>query len=410
MAPEKGKKFSKKVKDSKKWEKAEMLYSELHTELSMPPMLDLGDPMTPGEINTMLKHIIETCEAFYPAYMEKGVRNIIYDYGAAVKDTDTGFEIFLQLADKTGMEDEFDAFSENLAKKWRWDLIAKYGKEMINQYPRNAFYYDITSHALAFLNHEYESLKLGEKSVELDPNNKYFTNNLGFNYMIFNNLEKAAKMFEKSLNIDPEHKHAENNLNECKYLLKNNLTLKDYYLSPPDLDKIEKLADDDEWEEVDKLIANINFQRKLMFQLLTAPDHMYKDYPHPRIFLTLEPFFRFTSSLEQSYLLNEDIDFFSDHFRAIIHKFIFKHADVDDEILQEIFEGILLFYGFLSDHGAIEKENFLDFKEKISGMKDEMFTKMHRYNEIRHDYSISDEEKENIRDELFEGDHIWQML
>ena len=43
-------------------------------------------------------------------------------------------------------------------------------------------------------------------------------------------------------------------------------------------------------------------------------------------------------------------------------------------------------------------------------MRDEMFTKMHRYNEIRHDYSISDEEKENIRNELFEGDHLWQML
>ncbi|MGM0530350.1 MAG: hypothetical protein ACQER7_03250, partial [Bacteroidota bacterium] len=164
------------------------------------------------------------------------------------------------------------------------------------------------------------------------------------------------------------------------------------------------------WEEVDKLIADINFQRKLMFQLLTAPDHMYKDYPHPRLFSTLEPFFQFVSSLNQSYHLNEDIDFFSDHFRAIIHKFIFKHADVDEEILQEIFDGILLFYGFLSEHEVIDKNKFLDFKEEISGMKSEMFRKMDRYNEIRHDYSISDEEKENIRDELFEGDHMWQML
>ncbi len=29
---------------------------------------------------------------------------------------------------------------------------------------------------------------------------------------------------------------------------------------------------------------------------------------------------------------------------------------------------------------------------------------MHRYNKIRHDCSISEEEKEEIREELFEGD------
>jgi hypothetical protein len=35
---------------------------------------------------------------------------------------------------------------------------------------------------------------------------------------------------------------------------------------------------------------------------------------------------------------------------------------------------------------------------------------MHRYNEIRHDDSISEEEKEDIREELFEGDHVWPFI
>ncbi len=409
MAAKKSKNFSQKVKESENWKEAEMIYSELHTELSLPPMLRMGDPITHSEINTMLNRMVETCNGFYPAYMERGIRNIFYDYKAAEKDLDTGFEIFLQIADKASIKDEFDSLAESLEKKWRWDLVAKYGKEMINQDPDNALFYDITSHDLSMLGNESESLRLGEKAVELEPNNTYYTNNLGFNYMIFNHLDKAAKILKKSFNIDPEHKHAENNLEECKYLQKHNLTLKDYYLSPSDPEKIEELADD-EWEEVDKYIAQFNFQKKLMFQALTAPEHIYKDYPHARLYSTLEPFFRFASSLQQSYLLNEDIDFFKDYFRAILHKFIFKHADVDDAILQEIFDGILLFYGFLSEHDTIDKNKFLDFKEKISGMKDEIFAKMRRYNEIRHDYSISDEEKENIRNELFEGDHLWPML
>ena len=410
MSTGKSKNFSKKVKDSENWKEAEMIYSDLHAELSMPPILRLGEPLSLKEINTMLNDMIEACDAFYPAYMERGARNIFYDYKAAEKDLDLGFEIFLQVADKATIKDEFDSFSESLEKKWRWDLIAKYGKEMIYLDPHNALYYDITSNALSMLGNKNESIKLGEKAVELAPNNTYYTNNLGFNYMLFNHLDKAAKMLERSVNIDPEHKHAENNLEECNYLQKHKLTLKDYYLSPSDPDIIEELSEEDEWEEVDKLIAKYNFQKKLMFQFLTAHKYIYKDYPHARLYSTLEPFFRFASTLEQSYLLNEDIDFFNDYFRAIIHKFIFKHADVDDEILQKIFDGILLYYRFLTEHGATDKNKFLDFEETISGMRDEMFTKMHRYNEIRHDYSISDEEKENIRNELFEGDHLWQML
>jgi len=43
-------------------------------------------------------------------------------------------------------------------------------------------------------------------------------------------------------------------------------------------------------------------------------------------------------------------------------------------------------------------------------MKSELREKMHRYNNIRHDYTISEEEKEEIREKLFEGDHTWPFL
>jgi hypothetical protein len=37
-------------------------------------MLRLGGPLSLREINTMLNDMIEACDAFYPAYMERGER------------------------------------------------------------------------------------------------------------------------------------------------------------------------------------------------------------------------------------------------------------------------------------------------------------------------------------------------
>jgi hypothetical protein len=74
MSTGKSKNFSKKVKESENWKEAEMIYSDLYAELSMPPMLRLGGPLSLREINTMLNGMIEACDAFYPAYMERGER------------------------------------------------------------------------------------------------------------------------------------------------------------------------------------------------------------------------------------------------------------------------------------------------------------------------------------------------
>jgi len=43
-------------------------------------------------------------------------------------------------------------------------------------------------------------------------------------------------------------------------------------------------------------------------------------------------------------------------------------------------------------------------------MKKELIGKMQRYNAIRHNNDLDEEEKEAIRDELFDGDHAWPFF
>jgi len=42
--------------------------------------------------------------------------------------------------------------------------------------------------------------------------------------------------------------------------------------------------------------------------------------------------------------------------------------------------------------------------------KPELMKKMARYNEIRHSDEYTEEEKDDIREELFEGDASWSFL
>ncbi len=95
------------------------------------------------------------------------------------------------------------------------------------------------------------------------------------------------------------------------------------------------------------------------------------------------------------------------HFKPIMHKFIFKPKDVDDEIFEDIYMSLIAFYDFLFRHKLLDGSDYKEFVRDIKGMKSELRGKMHRYNKIRHDNTISDEEKEDIREELFEGDYTW---
>ena len=93
-----------------------------------------------------------------------------------------------------------------------------------------------------------------------------------------------------------------------------------------------------------------------------------------------------------------------------MHKFIFKFGDVDHEMMEDIYEALLEYFDFLASRGIVSTVKFKRFKKKILGMKKVLIGKMERYNEIRHNDDIDDEEKEAIRDKLFRGDHTWPHL
>ena len=93
-----------------------------------------------------------------------------------------------------------------------------------------------------------------------------------------------------------------------------------------------------------------------------------------------------------------------------MHKFIFKFKDVDEDLIEDIYISLFDFYHFLAEQDIIEASDVDEFKKEALGMKKDLVATMHRYNAIRHDPTLEQEEKESLREEIFEGDHFWPFI
>jgi len=90
-----------------------------------------------------------------------------------------------------------------------------------------------------------------------------------------------------------------------------------------------------------------------------------------------------------------------------MHKFILKTGDIDEEIFIGAYTALLEFYKFLAKRKVITSSANKDLRREMLELKPELIKKMNRYNEVRHNDEYSEEEKENVREELFEGDYYW---
>ena len=67
----------------------------------------------------------------------------------------------------------------------------------------------------------------------------------------------------------------------------------------------------------------------------------------------------------------------------------------------DIYMLLIAFYDFLSRYKLLDRSDCKEFVRDIKNMKSKLREKMHRYNNIRHDYTISEKEKEEIYELLY---------
>jgi len=99
----------------------------------------------------------------------------------------------------------------------------------------------------------------------------------------------------------------------------------------------------------------------------------------------------------------DNICFINDNWEHIMCKIILKTGDINEKILLGIMDSVIDLYRFIRQKEILDDISEID---KIAKRKTKILEKMMKYNKVRHDPKISEDEKEEIICNLF-GDFYW---
>lgn len=397
------------IEKTESWKSAEFRYGEI-IAMDMIPFAPFK--LSEEERIKEYERILKSCPKFYPVILELGLRYLMKNEMEEGKEKiKEGLNLLLEIADPKHIDEEIDALISNLERIWRFDLSMDCLLILIKHFPDKPDYYDMLAYASMMIGDSKTALSSILKAIELKPENTHYKANLGWVHLRSGNLKQAEDSLNEALQVDPKNEHVKFNLSVLKYLRKNGGKYIDYLLRPVEREKIEKLIKKDEWDKANDIRNAINSDRFEALTLNTIQKNMDKIGISNKI-STLRIFFSFVENIDNNgdFMLYDDIYFIHDNFKRIMHKYIFKFGDIDKTIMDETYESLLIFYEFLAQSNLISIEEFESFKGKILDIKQELIDKMEKYNRIRHDENINEEEKEKIREELFEGDHVWMFL
>jgi hypothetical protein len=397
------------VKNTREWKAAEWDYCGIQADLRMPAFRSAP---TEGEIVGRLRGIARRCPQFYPAVMELGLRLLsINGDQRSVRSLVKAFRLMLELAPPKHFAEEMDGVIENLEKLWRFDISRHLLENLANRRRLSATLHDSLAHAAARLGDLEAAQRHIAEALRLEPRNKSFWSNKGLYHLMGGELKEAGIALRKARQAEPKDPVVLGNLEIHEYLGKHGGNYLDYLQRPLDRKPIDRLADQEKWDQADSLRADYNDCRMEAFAQSTLLESREMLPRLPRLLATLRVFFRFVDQIDSSgVFLNEDISLVHRNFKPIMHKFIFKFGDVDRETMEDVFDALMAYYGFLASRRIVNGAEFRDFRKTISGMKVELTGKMERYNAIRHDNSVEEEQKEALREEIFEGNHAWPHI
>jgi tetratricopeptide (TPR) repeat protein len=370
-----------------------------------------GQAHSPGEIIEELDEIACECPEFYPAVLEAALRRMARgEDGSATEQIETGLRLMLDVGEPQHTEDEALNLHDNLEDLWRFDLCKRCMEILVERFPEKALFWDYLGNATAQLGDVPTALRHSAKAMAMEPENPHFRGNHGFHHLMAGNADEAKRHLLAALRLDPENATNKGNLEVQKYLARHGGDFFDYLVRPADTEEIERLSDDDDLESLDRLCATYNRDRLQAFGRHLASSEKTR----PRcadVIRTLQVFFDFVDRVSaMAGLLYEDIGHLHENFEPIMHKFIFKFGDVDREMMEDVCESLLEYYGFLVRTNLVSPDEIKRFRAMVRRKREGLIDKMERYNAIRHDDDLGDEEKEAIREELFEGDHAWPHL
>lgn len=397
------------IENTKSWQIADWKYSGQIAQDMMPL---LGAPLLGEEKIDSLKEILKDCSQYYPALIELGYRYIKEGKDKIGKESiDKGLQSLKRHFSKKNLIDAYYHLCQFLEKHLRFKMAIEYYNQLMELEKDKAKMYDYISYCYSYLGDMEKAFESQQKALDLCDSNHRFYSNMGWIEIIRGNLDAAKTLLEKSLELNQKDEIALNNYEVCKLMLKSK-QLKNweaYLLRKIDYEYLEKLEDEDDMEEYEEQGRLYNHDKigAFKFDLMRNPNYTLAEKYD--ILFILNHILDFIWNLHGStFFFYNDISGVRDYLKPIMHKFIFKTGDIDEKVFNDIYTALLEFYKFLTKRKVVSGYKWLE--NKMVKLKPELMKKMARYNEIRHSDEYTEEEKDEIREELFEGDASWPFL
>ncbi len=418
----KGNKSNKNLKDITKtdeWNTASWEYSRIIAEGMLPAMVTsvMGKLYeTPQERIDIVKEIIGICPEYYPAMLDIGQYSLAMGKDKeAKKYFDSGLSLVEKHCSKKDYRKTMKEICDFLEIRFRYKMALEYYGPWLaaeKNKKERAYIYNSMAYCYDMVGNLNKAIEVEKKAISLHECADY-QGDLGWSYIINGDAKNAKKALDSALKLDKNDETANANMEVYKWLNSNeNKNFNDYLLREVDWDHINKLEDydDDDDEDFGKytaVIAEYNWCRLEAFKrdLLKNSEYSYTLAEKFDIYSTLKGFFNFVAKMCDEPFIYDRAGVIESNFDIIMHKFIFKTGDIDEKIFNDIYAGVLEFYKFLQRNKLKSKSDYDELKNTMLEMKSELKESMLKYNEVRHNPDYSEEEKEEIRDELFEGHH-----
>ncbi|MBU4129099.1 hypothetical protein KJ582_03180 [bacterium] len=399
----------KSIENTDAWNIADWEYSGMIAQDIMPL---LSAPIVGQKRIDCLKEILKVCPEYYPALIESGYRYIKTGKDEIGKESiDKGLLSLKTHFSKKNLIDAHYDTCEFLEKHLRFEMAIEYYSQLMDLESDKANVYDSISYCYSCIGNFEKALETQRKALELCDSNHRFYCNMGWIEMICGHLDAAKTMLEKSLELNQKDKITLNNYEACKLMLESK-QLKNweaYLLRETDHEYLEELEDEDNMEEYEKQVRIYNRDKIEAFKFDLVRNPNYTPAEKYDILFTLNYIFDLIwESYGSKFFFNDDIAGIREYFKPIMHKVILKTGDIDEEIFNGVYDALLEFYKFLAKRKVVSEYKSLE--NEMLQLKKELMEKMLRYNEIRHNDKYTKEEKDEIREELFEGDAFWPFL
>ncbi len=399
-------------RESLQWMQAEDLYSEIQSAamfsiFGVSPTL-MGS--SPEETDEVFRNILEVCPSYYPAWFHRGEYMLrVGKNGDGESYMEKGFNF---LAETVEDEEEFGSILfqrvEALEKLLRYDLIGKYLERAIRIFPENGTLHD----ELAFYllkNQKPDTtnaLRYQTKALELDPDNEYFINNLGWVYLMMGNHQEAEEHFERAIAYDHNLPGVIRNRDAARYMRKHKLSYAEFLVRPVDHRELKEMKECRDLEELEEIVTDFNADRMEAFkrkQIESAADSL-----HP-VLDTLKYIELFLESAEETatdeedlgFLIYDDLPKLNRNIDIFLFNYIYNSELMDQQFFIDTANALKGFYQFFRDVNLVSPGDFQQFSEIVEKRVPEMAEKIDHFLELRHDVTLTEDERETTILNLF---------